>query len=207
MEKINIFSSPAEAIDLLDNGASFYHIFTRADDDTISRSEVEKLSGSGKEKQMAVLYLDLALSNLTPEERGVVEGRFDDYLRDALERYKPIHLMQNRRGLEGTEINSNVILEGTPIPLEGKGHTSGYVVIPVIDVFTLIPIDETYTVYGLADENTGFNYLIAHRKEMDRLPNERLRLAGQVNHFQLSRENDSVFERFIEIAYYALSSI
>ena len=92
MERIKTFKSASEAIDLLDNGGQFYHIFTQADDDKISAAEVEKLSGSGREKQKAVLYLDLALSNLTPQERMAVEGRFDAYLNDSFTRYRPIAL-------------------------------------------------------------------------------------------------------------------
>lgn len=204
MEKIQTFESAAQAIDLLDNGGHFYNIFTRADDDMISRSEVDKLSGSGWEKQNAVLYLDLALSSLTHSERMAVQGRFDDYLSEAFDRYKP-EILGAGSSLEGVEVGSNVLVEGMPRRLEGQGHTTGYIVVPVIDVFTHVPIEETYTVYELTDSESGHVFLIAHDKDSESLPTEHLRLGGQVNHFQLSRDDESEFERFIEIHYFVSS--
>lgn len=201
MEKIKIFESAAQAIDLLDNGGHFYNVFTRADDDMISRSEVDKFSGSGREKQKAVLYLDLALSDLTHSERMAVEGRFDDYLSEAFDRYKP-ETLGTGSTLDGIEVGSNVLLEGMPKRLEGRGHISGYIAVPVIDVFTYIPIEETYIVYELTDRESGHVFLVAHEKDAEALPKHRVRLGGRVNHFQLSREDESEFERFIELDYF-----
>lgn len=202
MEKIKSYASASEAIDLLDNGAHFYNIFTKADDDTISRSEVEKVSGSGREKQNAVLYLALALANLTQKERMTVENRFDDHLSEAFARYKPETLSDGTASLDGIEIGENVLVEGIPKRLEGQGHTTGYIMVPVIDVFTLIPIEESYAVYELTDETSGHHLFIAHEKGKEPLPAERLRLGGQVNHFQLSLDNENAFDRFVEIIYF-----
>ena len=202
MERIKTFKSAAAAIDLLDNGGQFYHIFTQADDDKISAAEVEKLSGSGREKQKAVLYLDLALSNLEPQERMAVEGRFDAYLNDSFTRYRPIGLGGSSRAFSDLPIGQNVWLEGTPEKIEGQGHTTGYIMVPVIDVFTFIPIDETYSVYRLRAGNLGEPLLLAHDKNQEALPETPLRIAGQINHFQLNQDKDSEFEHFVQVSYY-----
>ncbi|VTP98609.1 hypothetical protein [Sphingobacterium daejeonense] len=51
MEQISLFKSASQAIDSLDNGAEYYNIFTKADDDLISQSEVSKVAGVRLPKQ------------------------------------------------------------------------------------------------------------------------------------------------------------
>ena len=201
MEQISLFKSASQAIDSLDNGAEYYNIFTKADDDLISQSEVSKVAGVRLPKQKAVLFLKLAMSGLTEREQQEIEGRFDDRLSENFTKYNP-EFVESVQAVEALNPGTGVIITGTPRKIEGEGVVSGYISIPVIDVFTLIPISETYIVYEIKDEETRNRVLVAHDKDAGLLPENKMKIAGVVKQFQLAQEDDSEFEKFIEVDYF-----
>ena len=201
MEQISLFKSASQAIDSLDNGAEYYNIFTKADDDLISQSEVSKVAGVRLPKQKAVLFLKLAMSGLTEREQQEIEGRFDDRLSENFTKYNP-EFVESVQAVEALNPGTGVIITGTPRKIEGEGVVSGYISIPVIDVFTLIPISETYIVYEIKDESSGNRVLVAHDKDAGLLPETKMKIAGVVKQFQLAQEDDSEFEKFIEVDYF-----
>ncbi|MCT1531409.1 hypothetical protein M3B46_10420 [Sphingobacterium daejeonense] len=201
MEQISLFKSASQAIDSLDNGAEYYNIFTKADDDLISQSEVSKVAGVRLPKQKAVLFLKLAMSGLTEREQQEIEGRFDDRLSENFTKYNP-EFVESVQAVEALNPGTGVIITGTPRKIEGEGVVSGYISIPVIDVFTLIPISETYIVYEIIDEASGNRVLVAHDKDAGLLPENKMKIAGVVKQFQLAQEDDSEFEKFIEVDYF-----
>ncbi len=202
MELIKPFTSASQAIDLLDNGGKFYNIFTSADDDIISPSEVGKLAGVVFEKQKAVLYLQLALSKLSSREQLEVEGRFDDTLSENYAKFQA-ETLHSVRNLNDNKISTNVIIRGTVRKIEEAGYVTGFIQIPVVDTFTLIPISETYTVYELMEEGNGTGVLLAHEKSEAEMPERVLTIAGVVKEFQLEESEGSSTQKFIEVSYYA----
>lgn len=201
MEQITPFNSASQAIDALDNGGQFYNIFTKADDDLISQSEVSKVAGAGLQKQKAVLFLNLAMTNLTAREQQEIEGRFDDNLSDSFQKYAP-QKIDSHAELESLKAGTGVIISGVPRKIEGEGVISGYISIPVIDVFTLIPISETYIVYEIKDDVSGQSVLVAHDKDAGLLPETKLNIAGVIKQFQLAQDDESDFQKFIEVDFY-----
>lgn len=201
MEQITLFKSASQAIDNLDNGGQFYNIFTKADDDLISQSEVSKVAGASLQKQKAVLFLNLAMSKLSAREQQEIEGRFDDKLSDNFQKYSPQSINSNAE-LESLDAGTGVIISGTPRKIEGEGIISGFISIPVIDVFTLIPISETYIVYEIKDEVSGEAVLVAHDKDTGLLPESPIKIAGVIKQFQLTQEDESEFQKFIEVDFY-----
>lgn len=202
MEQITLFKSASQAIDNLDNGGQFYNIFTKADDDLISQSEVSKVAGASLQKQKAVLFLNLAMSKLSAREQQEIEGRFDDKLSDNFQKYSPQSINSNAE-LESLDAGTGVIISGTPRKIEGEGIISGFISIPVIDVFTLIPISETYIVYEIKDDVSGEAVLVAHDKDAGLLPESPIKIAGVIKQFQLTQEDESEFQKFIEVDFYS----
>lgn len=202
MEQVTPFKSASQAIETLDNGGEFYNIFTQADDDLISQSEVSKVAGARLEKQKAVLFLKLAMANLSSREQQEIEGRFDDRLSDNFNKYNPENLIAIT-DIESIKPGTGVLITGIPRKIEGEGVVSGYISIPVIDVFTLIPISETYTVYEIKDETSGNSVLVAHDKDAGMLPEIKIKIAGVVKQFQLAQDQESEFEKFIEVDYFS----
>lgn len=202
MEQITPFNSASQAIDALDNGGQFYNIFTKADDDLISQSEVSKVAGAVLQKQKAVLFLNLAMKNLSPREQQEIEGRFDDNLSDSFHKYAP-QVINSHGELESLVAGTAVIITGVPRKIEGEGVISGYISIPVIDVFTLIPISETYIVYEIKDELSGQSVLVAHDKDAGLLAEAKLNIAGVIKQFQLAQDEESEFQKFIEVDFYS----
>lgn len=201
MEQINPYSSASQAIDALDNGGKFYNIFTKADDDLISQSEVSKVAGAGFQKQKGVLFLQLAMSKLSEREQLEVIGIFDDNLLENYNKYKPEEIT-SYQAFNGLNAGTGIVVNGIPKKIDSEGIISGYISIPVIDVFTLIPISETYIVYEIKDEETGVSILVAHEKESATLPEVNMKLSGVIKQFQLTQDEESDFEKFIEIEYY-----
>lgn len=202
MEQITPFNSASQAIDALDNGGQFYNIFTKADDDLISQSEVSKVAGAVLQKQKAVLFLNLAMKYLSPREQQEIEGRFDDNLSDSFQKYAP-QVINSHGELESLDAGTGVIITGVPRKIEGEGVISGYISIPVIDVFTLIPISETYIVYEIKDELSGQSVLVAHDKDAGLLAETKLNIAGVIKQFQLAQDEESEFQKFIEVDFYS----
>jgi len=110
--------------------------------------------------------------------------------------------VESVQAVEALNPGTGVIITGTPRKIEGEGVVSGYISIPVIDVFTLIPISETYIVYEIIDEASGNRVLVAHDKDAGLLPETKMKIAGVVKQFQLAQEDDSEFEKFIEVDYF-----
>lgn len=201
MELIKPFTSASQAIDVLDNGGEFYNIFTKADDDIISPSEVGKIAGVAFQKKRAVSYLQLALSKLSTRERLEVEGRFDDKLADTYQKYQADELT-TLSAVQSEEIGTNVLIKGIVNRIEEDGFVTGYVQIPIVDTFAMIPITETYSVYKLNIHGNDSGILIAHSKDEQGLPEGQLTIAGIIHEFQIEENEHSKTEKFIEVNYY-----
>ncbi len=201
MEQIKPYTSVSQAIDSLDNGGQFYDFFTQADDDIISSSEIGKVAGANFQKQKAILFLQLALSKLTARERLEVEGRFDDQLSAQFDKFKAKELIR-MDGFNDLKLASSVLVHGVPKRIDEIGYATGFIMVPVIDVFSLIPITDAYTVYQLYDEQNNESFLIAHAKDADPLPEKEITIAGTIKQFQISQDEESEIERFIEVSYY-----
>ncbi|MFZ4263240.1 hypothetical protein ACFRAE_14465 [Sphingobacterium sp. HJSM2_6] len=201
MKLIKPYTSVSQAIDSLDNGGQFYDFFTQADDDIISSSEIGKVAGAAFQKQKAVLFLQLALSKLSARERLEVEGRFDDHLSAQYDKFRGKELIR-MDGFDDLKLASAVFVRGIPKKIEEVGYVTGFIMVPVIDVFSLIPITDAYTVYQLFDEENNESFLIAHDKEAEPLPEKEISVAGLIKQFQISQDEESEIERFIEVTYY-----
>ncbi|MBV7530952.1 hypothetical protein [Chitinophaga sp. sic0106] len=200
MEKIQPFKTAAEAIDSLDNGGRFYNIFTHSHDQKISEAEVSKVAGLFFEKQKAMLFLEMAMDKLDASAKAEVVGRFDDNLKAGYEKFKPV-VLSPAEALNGPDA-ANVIIRGTPKSVHSDTYLTGFILVPVVNVFTLIPVSEYYDAYEIRDEVSGEVIVLAAARDKERLPETHIIMGGVLKTPDANEEGRAPGKRFLEVSYY-----
>ncbi len=205
MEKIEPYRTLEEALRALDNGGRFYNILTKADDGEITPAEIGKAAGIFNDKQQMVLFLELATSRLTEQEKAALAAKLEDDLQARYQKYKPREFLPSEAGIQEA-LAANVIITGVPKHVESKTEFSGFVMVPIMvgKVMTLmpIPINQQYDVYELRDEVLADTFLIAHAKGEDKLPEERIRVGGVIKELKADKEEREASRTFLEAVYY-----
>ena len=78
MKQITPYKTLQGALNALDNGGRFYNIFTKAKDEVITGSELYKAAGVISGKAQALLFFELALSDLPETDRDKVIQRLSN---------------------------------------------------------------------------------------------------------------------------------
>jgi len=89
MKKVTPYKSSNDALIALDNGGRFYNIFTKAGDGIITQAEIGKTGGLINNKQGAVLFLELATSQLNENAKQRVLAKMEDSMQASYKKYKP----------------------------------------------------------------------------------------------------------------------
>ena len=202
MEIVKTYTEINDAILSLDNGGRFYNIRTKAEDGIISQSELGKLGGIFNDKQKMILFLELSLSELKQTEKEIIISKLDESLRVNYFKYKPQTLLPSEVNEKGI-LSSNMVLTGIPKLIESKSDFNGFIMIPVmvgkVMTFSLIPLIDNYDVYELRDEKSSETFIIAHSKSSEKLPNEKMTIAGVLK--ELEENEKGIKKKFLEVIY------
>lgn len=205
MQQIIPYNNVSEALSLLDNGGRFYNLFTKAADGEINVAELAKVAGLFNEKQKLILFLELSLSLLTKEDQIEVISKLDDQLRRDFLKYKALELMASEAEERGV-LSANAIITGVPIVKEFKSEFKGIILIPIstgkVTTFIPIPIIDQYDIYEIRDDHSSETFLIAHYHGKDKLPLEKIKVAGVLKKIEVKNNEETVFRKFLEINYY-----
>lgn len=205
MQKIEPYKNINEAISNLDNGGRFYNILTKADDGIISKSELGKVGGIFNDKQQMILFFELSISKLDAEKRNTVISKLEEDLQKLYLKYKPIELLPSEAHSKGV-IASNAIITGIPRLTESKTDFIGFIMIPMmvgnVTTFSMIPLIDLYDVYELRDEESDNNFLIAHSKGTEKLPEKRIKVAGVLKELKLDKKEQTASKKFLEAVYH-----
>ncbi|MDT0678108.1 hypothetical protein [Autumnicola musiva] len=68
--------------------------------------------------------------------------------------------------------------------------------------FMMIPIIEQYNVYELRDEKTSETFIIAHSKDSDVLPQEKIVIAGVIKELKTNKDKNAPGRKFLEAIYH-----
>lgn len=192
MKHILPFRSAPEALAAFDNGGYFFNLFSHSKDGVVSPAELAKAAGTPLNRQAAVLYLEMSLSQLSEQDRERVHSRLDHEL---FEHYKKHHPQQIQfpEDLSKGKVERNVMVVGTPVKLATESKFQGFILVPIIvssvTTFTLVPITSSHTVYEVKLEG-GETLLVAHAKEEGELPEQKLLLGGVVKTYSPSSDSD-----------------
>lgn len=206
MKKIIPYKSSNEALTALDNGGRFYNIFTKAGDGVITQAEIGKVGGLFNNKQGAVLFLELATSQLDENAKNSLLAKMEIDMQTSYKKYKPQKLLASQVKTEGV-LASGAIVTGIPKLVDSKTEMTSFIMVPIttgnITTFTMIPIYEQYDVYELRDEQSSKTFIIAHNKSKTKLPEEKMRVAGIIKELKKGKSKDAKAQLFLEVLYHA----
>jgi len=65
----------------------------------------------------------------------------------------------------------------------------------------MIPIMDKYDVYEMKDDINGEQFFIAHARSDNKLPQEKITIAGIIKELKADKKEDQPSEKFLEIVY------
>lgn len=205
MEQVTPYSEYKEALNSLDNGGRFYHLFTKADDDVISSAELGKLGGIFNDKQKMILFLELSISKLAIEDQKQIISKLDERLKTDYFKYKPSYLLPSEINDRGV-LSENLIVTGVPKLIDSNSDFNGFIMIPIMTgkvmTFTLLPLIDQYDVYELRDGESSETFIIAHSRSSQKLPNKRVVVAGVLKELETNKKSGGKKKRFLEAIYH-----
>lgn len=203
MKKIETFKTIEEALVTLDNGGWFFNLFTKAEDDVISKSELGKAAGEFFTRKQSILYLDLLLSGLDLKEKDVVLSRLDETMATAWEKYQP-EKIKDLADLSPPEPESGVRLSGTPRLIGSHQHFGGHTMVPMmvgkVTIVMPVKMEGLYDVYELDAHTPPF--FIVHSKNKTKLPEKQIRMTGRLKELINAKGETEPDKRYVEIAYF-----
>ncbi|WP_144391341.1 hypothetical protein [Pleionea sediminis] len=206
MKQIKPFESLQEALVELDNGGRFYNIFTRANDGSITASELAKVAGVIGEKNRAFVFLKMVLSCLGDDIEQVYSSLTPDLYNDFQER-KPKHYSPTE-ALERGVAGENAIVRGVPYLVDDTTKLQGFIMIPIIagnvTTMTMVPIFQQFNVYELHDELLNKKFIIAHSIKDNPLPQRLLDVGGILKELKKKKSDKKATELYLDSFYYSL---
>jgi len=209
MKQIVSYRTLKGALDALDNGGRFYNVFTKADDNIITDSELYKAAGVLSGKAQALLFFELALSDLTENDRQKVIQCLSSELKSTYLKHRPVH-----RAIEVFEKESHetdaVIVTGFPVFLEDKTQFSGFIMIPISTgktiSFTMIPIFDRFDVYEVYSNSdlVGDKTIIATMRGSKRLTTIMTTFGVNVKKLKFKDESKRTHNLYIETLFYKI---
>ena len=205
MKRIIPYKEVNEAVLSLDNGGRFYNILTKSNDGIIDQSELGKVGGLFNDKQKMILFLEMSMSSLSSEEKEIILSKLDEDLKQTYVKYKSQKLLPSEANTKGI-VAANAILEGVPKLIDKKSDFNGFIMVPIMAgkamTFVMIPIIDNYNVYELRDEKTSETFLIAHSRNSEKLPSEKIIIAGLLKELKSGKNENSKKIKFLEANYY-----
>ena len=205
MKKIEAYSNIEEAMQTLDNGGRFYNLLAKANNKVITGAELGKVAGLFNDKQKMMLYLELAIRNLSPGMKSILLKKLTPELLLSYEKYKPQYLLPSEAEQNGI-LGNNAILTGIPKLTDAKTELSGFIMVPIMAgktmTMVMIPIMDKYEVYELRDEHHGEKFFIAHARGEQKLPEQPMTIAGLIKELKPNKKGDQPSKKFLEAIYY-----
>ena len=187
MKRIIPYKEVNEAVLSLDNGGRFYNLLTKSNDGLINQSELGKVGGLFNDKQKMILFLEMSMSSLNSEEKEIILSKLDEDLKQTYTKYKSQKLLPSEANTKGI-VAANAILTGVPKLIDKKSDFNGFIMVPIMAgkamTFVMIPIIDNYNVYELRDDKTSETFLIAHSRNSEKLPSEKIIIAGLLRELQ-----------------------
>lgn len=205
MKQIIPYQDITEALATLDNGGRFYNLFAKADNGKITAAELTKVAGMFNERQKLVLFLELSMSKLPKHHQVDIISKLEDKLRRDFLKYKAQELMASEAQERGI-LAANAIITGMPTVRESKSEFNGVVLMPISTgksmSFIPVPIIDQYDIYEIRDDHSAETFLIAHYHGKEKLPTEKIKVAGVLKNLEIKVDGVKGHQKFLEINYY-----
>lgn len=199
MKHVIPFDNSNDALITLDNGGRFYNLFSEANNGHISSQEVARVAGLFTDKQRIVLFFALSIYKLKAPFQEIVKAAMTDPMRQAYHKYLPQQLLPSEAVHQGI-ISSNAIVTGIPTKVDSKHELKGFIFVPP---GIMVPIMDRYDIYEMRDDEHAEPLLIAHARGSQKLPEEKLRVAGILKEIKVKTNGVENKQMFLEALYYA----
>ena len=152
MRELKPYQTLAGAKAALDNGGRFYNLVALADDNRISKGELNKAAGVFGSGQKAFLFLNMALAKLPDNQQAEVLSMLDRPLAKRFKSHGPQQL--DSAALNKARVGQLVVVDGYPRFHERKTRRA---VVPMMvgKVFLLVPVETHYDGYQLNTTASG----------------------------------------------------
>lgn len=207
MKQVSPFKSVDEAFESLDNGGRLYNIFTKANDNIITSSELSKAGGGINNKFKAVLYLEMVLKGLTDDDKKKIYGSLNSSLKADYDKYKPKqnYLIDNKTNSKNTVLS--VILEGKITPITDWPTFSGYIPVPSLIngslLETMSPLKDNYDLFMLSlDHPEPFNMVVCTIQNTLNIDDNWITIGGILNEYYLTEYKNQGKSTFLEGIFY-----
>ena len=146
MRELKPYRTVAGAKAALDNGGRFYNLLAMADDNRISKAELNKAAGVFRSEQRAFLFLHMALVDLTESQRAEVVSLLDPPLAKRYKSHGPRRLKASEMASE--KAGQLVVVEGYPRFYKRQTQRA---VVPMMagKVMMMVPVQVHYDGYVL----------------------------------------------------------
>jgi hypothetical protein len=208
MKQVSPFKSVDEAFKSLDNGGRLYNIFTKANDNIITSSELSKAGGGLNNKFKAVLYLEMVLKGLTDDDKKKIYGSLNTSLKADYDKYKPElnYLLDDKTNQDKAILS--VILEGKITPITDWPTFSGYIPVPSLINGTLMetmsPIKDNFDIFMLSvDHPEPFNIVVCAIQNTLNIEDNRMTIGGILSEYYLSEYKNQGKSTFLEGIFYS----
>lgn len=207
MREVIPYKTVPGALKALDNGGRFYNIFTKADDGTITDSEMFKAAGVVSGSDKAFLFFSLALAHLDSDQQQVIISRLSTDLRVRFLQSRP-QRVEIEDFDQVAKPAQSVIVDGYPRFLEDKTRFAAFIMIPImagkVTTFTMIPILDRFDVYEVYSKPglKGRKTIIATVRGSRRLEPIRTVFGGIVKKLNFEPKAESRHRHYVETLYY-----
>jgi hypothetical protein len=147
MRELKPYRTVAGAKASLDNGGRFYNLLAMADDNRISKAELNKAAGVFRSEQQAFLFLHMALVDLAESQRAEVVSLLDPPLAKRFKSHGPRRLKASEMTSE-SKAGQLVVVEGYP-RFDNRQTQRAVIPMMVGKVMMMVPVEVHYDGYQL----------------------------------------------------------
>ena len=212
MQEVEAYRSKNELTSVIDNGGRFYNVFSRANDQVVTKGELAKAAGMWASDLNAFLFLDLATFDLDEMEKLAVEDTLEPDLRNRYRQASTRVIAASDIDGEG-QAGDAIIVEGSVQKCHEKTKFSGYIYVPItvgdVTTFTVTPIFDHFSVYRLFDgdsrkvdaELPGAVVAVPLKAEFS--AGDRIRFAGYLRELEFDDEESRTNNLYLEAIYFS----
>jgi hypothetical protein len=191
----------------LDNGGRFYNLLTTADDNRISKAELNKAAGVFRSEQRAFLFLHMALAEMTDSQQAEVLSLLDPPLAKRYKSHGPRRLKPSEMASEA-KAGQLVVVEGYPRYYTRQTQRA---VVPIMVGTVMVPVPvqvhyDGYQLFATPDAKGTAASLVVKRPRA-RLAESFARFGGAIRPYTFEDSSGKHSGVFLEPLYFtALSS-
>jgi len=186
----------------LDNGGRFFNLFAKSGDDVVDPAELARAAGVYAAGAQAFLYFEMALVNLSADEKTEIIQQLTPELMAKHKTNRPMMLAPSAVEAKGRQ-GKTAIVSGYPAFVEDRSQFTGFIVM-VTPIIMMIPIFDQLDEYEVYDtpEMSTLRTVIATTRGSKRLDKIYTTFGGVLKELQFEDKTGKEHGLYLETMYY-----